>query len=170
MLLSSTIQLLNVVLDPWVKKQRYDCKTWAWELKDSSSSSLLNHAFTMNILCWRLALLQTSISRCVRKAIFTPRVMFVCDNAHFMPTNQNAFVQANAHLVSSSLPLCLSILLLLAMKDISSGQLMSLFLTVEEAISGIKMCPFIHVCSQALSKKKLWHCIECRVMWWFAKH
>lgn len=29
-------------------------------------------------------------------------------------------------------PLCLSILLLLAMNDISSGQLMSLFLTVEE--------------------------------------
>lgn len=154
------------MLDPWVKKQRYDCKMWACELKDSSSSSRLNHAFTMNILCWRLSLLQTSISRCVRKAIFTPRVMFVCDNAQLMPTNQNAFLQANAHLVSSSLPLCLSILLLLAMKDISSGQLMSLFLTVEgeKAISRIKMCPIIHVCS------KLWHCIKCRVMWWFAKH
>lgn len=32
--------------------------------------------------------------------------------------------------MSTSLPLCLSILLLLAMNDISSGQLMSLFLTV----------------------------------------
>lgn len=41
---------------------------------------------------------------------------------------------------SSSSPLCLSILLLLAMKDISSGQLMSLFLTAEgeKQVSEIK--------------------------------
>lgn len=126
---------------------RYDCKTWVFELKDSLSSSLLNHAFTRNIF-WRLSLLQTSISRCVRKATLPPNVMFVYDNAQLMPTNQNVFLEANAHLVSSSLPLCLSILLLLAMKDISSGQLMSLFLTVEgeEVISGINtVCVLLYV-------------------------
>lgn len=109
-------------------------------------------------ICWRLSLLQTSISRFGRKAIFTPNVMFVGDNAQLRPTNQNVVLPANAHLpASSSLPLCLSILLLLAMKDISSGQLMSLFLTVEgqKAIPGIKKCPIIHLCLQPHLYKKL---------------
>lgn len=46
-----------------------------------------------------------------------------------MEYNEDPPIRGNFYFSS---PLCLSILLLLAIKDISSGQLMSLFLTVEE--------------------------------------